>query len=303
MSQSQQPTPDSQANSPMAEQDGRGPTSDNEETDMLNPLFDKQSERQKAAEPGFIGEASCAAFNNRLLQCLDENYTPSTAGFSNYYRLPATRRLPIHGHDHTLDDTSFPERMHAKLLLNVARNFIGNYHPLFLEKAFMKEIDAFYRQELNPSQLWLCKFLTLMALGEIYTNRRKVGDSNRVPGTSYYMRALHMLPDSYEEPSLIHVEVLTLLVCLFLFFRADPDTDVAGLGGEYLRSRADGILLQRHRATARYEHRDASICIVEIYSNASRARSPPPDMVGGLLLRPLLRLEARAASDPQGRGH
>ena len=107
--------------------------------------------------------------------------------------------------------------MHVKLLLNVARRFIGNYHPLFLEVSFMREIDAVYRGDVTPSTLWLCKFYALMALGEIYTHRRGVGDSNRVPGTNYYVRAVKLLQkdqDAYEEPSLMQVEVLTLLVRL-----------------------------------------------------------------------------------------
>jgi len=63
--------------------------------------------------------------------------------------------------------------------------------------------------------LWLCKFYALMALGEIYTHRRGVGDNNRVPGTNYFTKAVNLMQrdqDSYEEPSLIQVEVLTLLV-------------------------------------------------------------------------------------------
>lgn len=175
---------------------------------MINPLFDAQPENpanESSSEPGFIGEASCAAFSNRLLQCLDENYTPSTAGFSNYLRLDGCARP-------TADSYQLPERMHAKLLLNVARRFIGNYHPLFLEVTFMKELNAVYRRDLTPTVLWLCKFYALMALGEIYTNRRGVGENNRVPGTSYYVRAVDMLQDSYEEPGLMQVEVLVLLV-------------------------------------------------------------------------------------------
>lgn len=79
----------------------------------------------------------------------------------------------------------------------------------------MKEIDAVYRGDMMPSTLWLCKFYALMALGEIYTHRRGVGDNNRVPGTNYYVRAVKLLQqnqDAYEEPSLMQVEVLTLLV-------------------------------------------------------------------------------------------
>ncbi|KAG5809968.1 hypothetical protein H9Q74_007271 [Fusarium xylarioides] len=187
------------------------PSLSKEESNLFNPLFDRQPEKpihERSSEPGFIGEASCAAFSNRLLSCLDDTYTPSTAGLSNYHRMNTYGRLPVDL------GPEFPERMHVKLLLNVARRFIGNYHPLFLKVTFMKEIDAVYRREVVPSALWLCKFYALMALGEIYTHRRGVGDNNRVPGTNYYVRSVNLLQenqDLYEEPSLMQVEVLTLL--------------------------------------------------------------------------------------------
>ncbi|RBR24749.1 uncharacterized protein FIESC28_02522 [Fusarium coffeatum] len=181
--QTPEPTPFNNVNI----QDDSPPSLSKEESNLFNPLFDRQPEKpiqERSSEPGFIGEASCAAFSNRLLSCLDDTYTPSTAGLSNYLKLNTYDRLPV---------PEFPERMHVKLLLNVARRFIGNYHPLFLEVTFMKEIDAVYRREMVPSSLWLCKFYALMALGEIYTHRR--GENQ----------------DYYEEPSLMQVEVLTLL--------------------------------------------------------------------------------------------
>jgi proline utilization trans-activator len=195
-----------------SEDQDESPPLSKEESNLFNPLFDRHSENpvhERSLEPGFIGEASCAAFSNRLLSCLDDTYTPSTTGLSNYHRLNTRERVPMH------QGAELPERMHVKLLLNVARRFIGNYHPLFLEVTFMKEIDAVYRRELIPSMLWLCKFYALMALGEVYTHRRGIGDNNRVPGTNYYVRAVHLLQenlDYYEEPSLMQVEVLTLLV-------------------------------------------------------------------------------------------
>jgi proline utilization trans-activator len=209
-----EPTIGEHANAP-AHNDGgeyHAPSLPTEESNLFNPLFDKQQERplhERSSEPGFIGEASCAAFSNRLLSCLDSKCLPLTAGLSNYHRLD--------DYEHTSADQNadFPERMHVKLLLNVARRFIGNYHPLFLEVSFMREIDAVYRRDVVPSTLWLCKFYALMALGEIYTHRRGVGDNNRVPGTNYYVRAVNLLQkdqDAYEEPSLMQVEVLTLLV-------------------------------------------------------------------------------------------
>lgn len=202
----QNPTPESLANTPGHDTDAPALSSD--DTIMLNPLFDGHpgtTSNQPSSDSGFIGEASCAAFSNRLLQSLDENYTPSTAGLSNYFRV--NPRLP------TENCYDFPERMHAKLLLNVARRFIGNYHPLFLEVTFMRELDAVYRREVSPSTLWLCKFYSLMALGEVYTNRRSVGSGSRVPGTEYYVRAVSLFQENCEEPSLMQVEVLTLLVC------------------------------------------------------------------------------------------
>ncbi|KAM0438522.1 hypothetical protein ACHAPT_001271 [Fusarium lateritium] len=211
----QNPTPESEQsfNTPFDdnEDEDEPPPLSTEESNLFNPLFDRQPEKpvhERSSEPGFIGEASCAAFSNRLMSCLDDTYTPSTAGLSNYYRLNTHGRIPAE------EGSDFPERMHVKLLLNVARRFIGNYHPLFLEVTFMREIDAVYRRELIPSTLWLCKFYALMALGEIYTHRRGVGDNNRVPGTNYYVRAVNLFQenqDSYEEPSLMQVEVLTLL--------------------------------------------------------------------------------------------
>ncbi|KFA48099.1 hypothetical protein S40293_08354 [Stachybotrys chartarum IBT 40293] len=211
-------TPVSQRNTPSrspAEDDTPGDRCDDapplstEETNMLNPLFDGKTDdhmNQRSREPEFIGEASCAAFSNRLLQCLDDENTPSTAGFPNYYRFDTRRQL-----EQIYDDHEFPERMQAKLLLNVARRFIGNYHPLFLEVTYMKEVDAVYRTELIPSTLWLCKFFSLMALGEIYTNRRGVGAENIVPGTDYYVKAVNLLQESLEEPSLMQVEALISL--------------------------------------------------------------------------------------------
>ncbi|KAF5573101.1 positive activator of transcription [Fusarium pseudoanthophilum] len=73
------------------------PSLSKEESNLFNPLFDRQPEKpihERSSEPGFIGEASCAAFSNRLLSCLDDTYIPSTAGLSNYHRMNTYGRLP-----------------------------------------------------------------------------------------------------------------------------------------------------------------------------------------------------------------
>jgi proline utilization trans-activator len=261
------------------------PSLPSEESNLFNPLFDKQQDRsvhERSAEPGFIGEASCAAFSNRLLSYLDGTFAPLTAGLSNYHRLDEKE-------DALLDrGPEFPERMHVKLLLNVARRFIGNYHPLFLEVSFMKEIDAVYRGDMMPSTLWLCKFYALMALGEIYTHRRGVGDLNRVPGTNYFTKAVYLMQrdqNSYEEPSLIQVEVLTLLVCDLSNSHIETQilTTNTGMGIEHIRPRSDCIHLQWNGHENRYGPRHASIRFKTQCFECSRARKPSTYVVGSLL--------------------
>lgn len=280
---------------------------------MLNPLFDSQPQspvREPSSELGFIGEASCAAFSNRMLQCLEGNYAPSTAGFSNYYRLQPSRRVPMP----TDEAYCLPERMHAKLLLNVARRFIGNYHPLFLKVTFMKELDAVYRRQMTPSALWLCKFYALMALGETYTNRRGALDcNNRVPGTEYYVRAVHMLhmfQDAYEDPSLMHVEVLTLLVGYHPISipqrgwkRVVIKLLALGMGVKHTWSCPDGHRLQRDRDEAGAHHGVASCNSRPFNLITRRTREQTADLVGSLLLREILRFQVGATHHCSGRRH
>lgn len=179
-----------------------------EEHGIVNPLFETQPKRScdKQTEPGFTGEASCIAFGDRLLQCISRSSTPSNATLCYYHPTKTANRV--------LDDNEYtlPDRTQAKLLVNVAWRFIGNDHHLFLKISFMQEIEAVYQTTVRPTVLWLCKLLALLALGELYTNRRKLNDAQIIPGTNYYLQALHMLHDTYEEATLLHVEVLLLIV-------------------------------------------------------------------------------------------
>ncbi|PIG87541.1 hypothetical protein AARAC_003892 [Aspergillus arachidicola] len=178
-----------------------------EEHGIVNPLFETQPKRSrdKQTEPGFTGEASCIAFGDRLLQCINRSSTPSNATLCYYHPTTTANRV--------LDDNEYtlPDRTQAKLLINVAWRFIGNDHHLFLKVSFMQEIEAVYQTAVRPTVLWLCKLLALLALGELYTNRRKLNDAQIIPGTNYYLQALDMLHDTYEEATLLHVEVLILI--------------------------------------------------------------------------------------------
>lgn len=113
---------------------------------------------------------------------------------------------------------TLPDRVHAKLLIQVAARFIGNGQHLYLN-SYMEEVDSVYKKDAEPSSIWLCKLLALVALGELYSNRRRSNGDNRAPGEEYFVSALGMLHDQYEDTTTLHVEVYLLLVSHWILSR------------------------------------------------------------------------------------
>ena len=72
-----------------------------------------------------------------------------------------------------------------------------------------------------------------------------------------------------------------------------------GVGIEHLGPRSDCVYLQRYRDESRYGSRDASVCVETYRFESSRARKPTADVVGPLLLRPLLCFQDRTAFNYQ----
>lgn len=176
---------------------------------MSNPLFDNISLGQTDArclEPSFIGEAACSAFGDRLLQCVEKDYTPSSTSSLSYFKHRTFNRLLSKSYE-------LPNRIEAKLLIQIASKFVGNDQHLYLRKTFLEELDAVYQHEAQPSTPWLCKLFALLALGEFYTHRKKSLDSYSIPGTAYYLKAINLLQDIYEDTNVTQVETLVLISC------------------------------------------------------------------------------------------
>ncbi|KAK1763287.1 fungal-specific transcription factor domain-containing protein, partial [Phialemonium atrogriseum] len=178
------------------------------DVEVVNPLFDARQIQpctQMVTEPPFIGEAACDAFRERLLQSLNKKDVSS---------LPATPKYiknGLFGCEASVD-YALPDRIHAKLLLQVAKRFIGNGQHLYLN-SYMEELESVYQQDAKPSAMWLCKFFVLLALGELYSNRQRRGSIDQVPGENYFATAMSVLQDQYEEATTLHVEVYLLLAC------------------------------------------------------------------------------------------
>lgn len=176
-------------------------------------MFDcnqSQSPTNTVTEPPFIGEAACDAFGEKLLQSL--------SGRDDVSSLPATPKYIRSGLSgpRASAEYTLPDRIQAKLLLQVAKRYIGNGQHLY-QSSYMEELESVYQREADPSAMWLSKFFLLLALGELYSNRQRRSNSDEVLGKNYFVTAMDVMQDQYEEATSLHVEVYLLLVSAFIF--------------------------------------------------------------------------------------
>lgn len=130
-------------------------------------------------------------------------YSPST-----YFQHEIFHRL-------VRPDVDLPDRIHARMLVEIAIRFIGTDFFLVLKKTFYTKLDLICGgEELRYPQdvAWVCKLYALLALGEMYSNRKRRMPTQSVPGTEYFLRAVGLLEDRYEDASLENVEVMILFV-------------------------------------------------------------------------------------------
>lgn len=171
------------------------------------PLYEGQISQQQ-----HVGESTCAAFSDRLLQCLQplDNATVSTE--YRYVQHPALARQCG-----SVNACQFPDKMVATLLVRVALRFIGQDYHFFKHQDFLQQIERAY----NPTDAWrydsawACKFFVVLALGALYSTAIPPPDKlsgQSVPGTDYFISAATLLQDLYEEPTVSQVETLLLFV-------------------------------------------------------------------------------------------
>lgn len=192
-----------------------------------------------AASPSqhqFVGESTCLAFGDRILQCLNPQSTTTPLSASHQYvRNPVFARQ-LNG----VGSCKFPERIRANLLVRVALRFIGQDYHLFLHHDFLDKFDKAYgpRQNTEFDSVWICKFFVVLALGEMYSTSLPAAKEARpsaVPGTGYFLTAVGLLQDQFEEPSIAQIETLLLFVSHALISpvsKIRPLSVNTGLGGQ-----------------------------------------------------------------------
>ncbi|KAJ5740675.1 hypothetical protein N7493_000547 [Penicillium malachiteum] len=176
------------------------------DTDVSNPLLETPNgflAARSSSQPVFIGEASCVAFGDTLLQCVDKDADQPSWPPPTYFQHDIFNRL-------VRPDVTLPDRIHSRLLVEIAIRFIGFDYHLVLKKSFFDTLDRMCAGEVAPSLAWMCKFHVLLALGEMYSNRKRRTSDQHIPGTDYFLGAVGLLQDLYENPSVEQVEVMIL---------------------------------------------------------------------------------------------
>ncbi|KAL1861096.1 hypothetical protein Plec18170_001611 [Paecilomyces lecythidis] len=203
---------ESQAPSPAPPID---PSLNNGDTDIGNPIHEPERifQLDQASQQHFVGESTCLAFGDRILQCLNPQPPAPVPPDHQYVRNPAFARQLT-----TVAGCKFPERIRANLLVRVALRFIGQDYHFFLHQDFLQKLDKAYdtRQPQEPDAVWACQFFAVLALGETYSTASpgKPKRVQTVPGTGYFLTAVGLLQDLFEEPSVAQIETL-LLFCFY----------------------------------------------------------------------------------------
>ncbi|KAL4910880.1 fungal-specific transcription factor domain-containing protein [Aspergillus multicolor] len=188
--------------------------------DLSNPIHEPRRlfQLDHTSQPQFVGESTCLAFSDRILQCLNPRSTPTPPPERRYVRNPAFARQ-----SHNVTGCKLPERIRTYLLVRVALRFIGQDYHFFLHGDFLQQLDEAYRlgERFQWDSTWACKLFVVLALGELYscsTSAPALGDvdasSSPVPGTGYFLVAVGLLQDLFEEPSLAQIEIM-LLLCFY----------------------------------------------------------------------------------------
>ncbi|CAI7587813.1 unnamed protein product [Penicillium glandicola] len=191
-------------------QDPVQPSAQSPDIDVSNPLLESPTgfvAARSSSQPIFIGEASCVAFGDTLLQCVDKDADLSSWASPTYFQHDIFHRL-------MRPEVVLPDRIQARLLVEVAIRFIGTDYHLILKKTFFDTLDRTCAGEIPRNPVWMCKFFVLLALGEMYSNRKRRTADQHVPGTDYFLRAVGLLQDLYETPSVEQVEVM-ILFCFY----------------------------------------------------------------------------------------
>ncbi|KAE8375442.1 fungal-specific transcription factor domain-containing protein [Aspergillus bertholletiae] len=186
---------------------------DESSTSVRNPLIGDRAwfhRYDPSAPPLFVGEAACTAFATRFRRFLTGNNA-----------LPHIPRTQYVTEEQIAEANTphiqWPSFQQAQLLVKIALRQVGSIYHLALRKSTLEKLEEIYRMGDFDCTVNQCKFFALFAFGEAYSMRAEPSSGCRVPGTSYFARALSLGQVLPERTSITHLETL-LLLSLFSYY-------------------------------------------------------------------------------------
>ncbi|OJJ47978.1 hypothetical protein ASPZODRAFT_151389 [Penicilliopsis zonata CBS 506.65] len=182
-------------------------------TAVTNPLIGDRAwfhPYDPAAPPIFIGEAACTAFATRFRRFLTGSNTTPHIRRTQYVSEEALAAA-------NATQVRWPTLQQARLLVRIALHQIGRLYHMLLRKSTLDKLEEIYQTGEFDCPINQGKYFALFAFGEAYTVRSEPGMGSKVPGTSYFARALSLIQILPERTSMVHLETL-LLLSLFSYF-------------------------------------------------------------------------------------
>lgn len=106
-------------------------------------------------------------------------------------------------------------------LIDTVEQFIGQEQHYFLRRTLRNKVLTMHQDpesSENRTQGWLCRWLSVVALGELYSRIQTVQADvatpqleQEPPGADYYFQAVSLLQELAETPDIEYVETLCLL--------------------------------------------------------------------------------------------
>lgn len=186
-----------------------------ENREICEPLHEPQDlfRLDQVSLEQVVSDSTCTAFSDRLLQCLQPQSRAA-------YILPENQYVQNAAFARQMSDTStfkLPDRIRATLLVRVTMRFIGQDYHFFSYNDFLQQLEKAYSSTDSQryDATWACKFFAVLALGELYSTATPASGhvGNRsVPGTDYFVTAVKLLQDRFEEPTTAQIETMLLFV-------------------------------------------------------------------------------------------
>lgn len=187
---------------------------DEDTVDLADPLLENCLTTQNSilSRAVYVGGAACTTFATRLGYRIRGNTHSDLPCITPILKHPDLQRS-------IQCEVNLPSRAYTQVLVQVVLRFIGQEYHLLRKRSYFEQVDQIYQNPDGANQMSLCKLFVVLALGELYLKKTcSVENGERaIPGTHFFLQAVSLFQEQFEEPDISYIETLLLLVwCLGL---------------------------------------------------------------------------------------